>query len=99
MIHETAAGLNEERQYLELAQRHGLPNERWARNQMIESHRKIIANLEKDMEEPPDLQPTSPIELPPDSPSPPGSATLSATGTAAATSTNEIAGVVPDSKD
>jgi hypothetical protein len=51
MIHETAAGLNEERQYLELAQRHGLPNERWARNQMIESHRKIIANLEKEMED------------------------------------------------
>jgi hypothetical protein len=50
-IHETAAGLNEERQYLELAQRRGLPHDPLARNQMIESHHKIIANLEKDMED------------------------------------------------
>ena len=50
-IHETAAALKEERQYIDLAQARGLPYDPMTQNQVIESHQKIIANLEKDMED------------------------------------------------
>jgi hypothetical protein len=50
-IQETAAGLKEERQYVGLAQARGLPHDPLTQKQVIESHQKIIANLEKEMED------------------------------------------------
>ena len=51
-IQETAAALKAERQYVALlAQGHGFPPDPLARNQMIESHHKIIARLEQDMKD------------------------------------------------
>jgi site-specific recombinase XerD len=52
VIQETAVALKEVRQYVEfLAQGRVFPHDPLARNQMIESHHKIIANLEKDIED------------------------------------------------
>jgi GMP synthase PP-ATPase subunit len=52
VIQETAAALKEVLQYVEfLAQGRVFPHAPLARNHMIESHHKIIANLEKDMED------------------------------------------------
>jgi hypothetical protein len=51
-IQETAAALKEIRQYVEfLAQGRVFPHAPLARNQMIEGHHKIIAKMEKDMED------------------------------------------------
>jgi hypothetical protein len=50
-LQETGAGLKEERQYLDLAQRRGLPHDPLTQKQVVEDHQKIIANLEKDMED------------------------------------------------
>jgi hypothetical protein len=50
-IQETADGLKAERQYVDLAQSRGLPYDPMTQNQVIESHQKIIANLENDMED------------------------------------------------
>jgi predicted outer membrane protein len=51
-IQETAAALKAERQHVELlAQGRGFPDDPLARNQMIESHQKIIANLDRDMQD------------------------------------------------
>lgn len=50
-IQETAAALTEGRQYVDLAQARGLPYDPLTQNQVIESHQKIIANLENDMKD------------------------------------------------
>jgi hypothetical protein len=51
-IQLTAAALKAERQYVAfLAQGRDFPPDPLVRNHMIESHQKIIANLEKDMED------------------------------------------------
>ena len=50
-LQETAAGLKEARQYLDLAQFRGLPYDPLTQNQVIESHQKIIAKLEQDMKD------------------------------------------------
>ena len=52
LIQETAAALKAERQHVEfVAQGRVFAHDPLARNHMIESHHKIIANLEKDMED------------------------------------------------
>jgi hypothetical protein len=48
-IQETATGLKQEREYVDLAGARGLPYDPMTQNQVIESHQMIIANLEKDM--------------------------------------------------
>ena len=51
-IHETDAVLKAERKYVEyLAEGKGLPDDPLARSQTIETHHKIIAKLEKDIED------------------------------------------------
>ena len=51
-IQETAAALIAERQYVGfLGQGRGFPPDPLVRNQMIESHHKITAGLEQDMED------------------------------------------------
>ena len=51
-IRETAVALKEERQHVKLlAQGRGFPPDPLARDQMIESHQKIIANLDRDMQD------------------------------------------------
>jgi hypothetical protein len=51
-IQQTAAALKAERQYVEfLAHGRGFPPDPLVRNQMIESHHKIIAKLEQDMKD------------------------------------------------
>jgi hypothetical protein len=50
-LQETAAGLKEARQYLDLAQFRGLPHDPLTQNQVIESHKKLIAMLEQDMKD------------------------------------------------
>jgi hypothetical protein len=51
-IQHTAAALKAERQYVALlASGRGFPPDPLARNQMIESHHKVIARLELDMKD------------------------------------------------